>query len=134
MNCPACDKNLTGVNFRDIAAYKCGSCCGFWLSNENLTSLNLSIHNKFSELEIGSSSRYCPTCKCNMRMVTFSGVELDFCGECKGIWFDADEISKLSPDPNSGVGGYIKSGNLGTDVKDGVLTSLIHFVIKEIIP
>lgn len=37
----------------------------------------------------------CPKCKSPMEQVVFSGVEVDRCTACKGIWFDLLEHEKL---------------------------------------
>ena len=36
----------------------------------------------------------CPKCKGELREIDSSeGVKLDFCGSCKGLWFDAGEVA-----------------------------------------
>lgn len=37
----------------------------------------------------------CPVCTVPMIVVEHGGIELDYCIECKGIWFDAGELSLL---------------------------------------
>ena len=37
----------------------------------------------------------CPVCKVDMIIVEYDGVELDFCVECNGIWFDRNELEWL---------------------------------------
>jgi Zn-finger nucleic acid-binding protein len=37
----------------------------------------------------------CPVCDGDMAIVELEGVELDACPKCKGLWFDADELSVL---------------------------------------
>jgi len=41
-------------------------------------------------------SRNCPRCNVGMKLETRLGVEVDKCPECKGIWFDNNELDKLS--------------------------------------
>jgi Zn-finger nucleic acid-binding protein len=37
----------------------------------------------------------CPKCSDEIRPIdSAEGVELDFCGSCKGIWFDAGEVAE----------------------------------------
>lgn len=40
---------------------------------------------------------HCPKCreKKDLKRVKESGVELDYCTECGGIWFDAGELKKV---------------------------------------
>jgi Zn-finger nucleic acid-binding protein len=37
----------------------------------------------------------CPACKKDMIVVEYSNVELDYCLNCHGIWFDSDELELL---------------------------------------
>lgn len=42
----------------------------------------------------------CVDCEVDMLLVTISGVQLDVCPSCKGVWFDAGELErcvKFSP-------------------------------------
>ena len=37
----------------------------------------------------------CPVCKSDMIVVEYHNVELDYCNECRGVWFDAGELELL---------------------------------------
>lgn len=37
----------------------------------------------------------CPVCKEPMLVVEYRGIELDHCVECRGTWFDRDELELL---------------------------------------
>src|SRR4030042_6789677 len=37
----------------------------------------------------------CPACKKDMIVVEYSNVELDYCLNCQGVWFDSDELELL---------------------------------------
>jgi uncharacterized protein len=37
----------------------------------------------------------CPACKKDMIVVEYSNVELDYCLNCHGVWFDSDELELL---------------------------------------
>ena len=37
----------------------------------------------------------CPVCRQPMLIVEFDDIELDACPDCKGIWFDAQELREL---------------------------------------
>ncbi len=37
----------------------------------------------------------CPVCKTDMIVVEYSGIELDHCLDCGGVWFDAGELDLL---------------------------------------
>ena len=37
----------------------------------------------------------CPVCKYNMIVVEYHNIELDYCTDCKGVWFDSGELELL---------------------------------------
>jgi uncharacterized protein len=52
----------------------------------------------------------CPVCQGSMREMNKSGVLIDTCTQCRGVWLDRGELEKLSnvmgqvPDPVQGGG------------------------------
>jgi Zn-finger nucleic acid-binding protein len=46
--------------------------------------------------------RTCPVCKSSLRPLTVGkGVVIDFCPQCRGSWFDADELHRVYQDRNA---------------------------------
>jgi Zn-finger nucleic acid-binding protein len=37
----------------------------------------------------------CPVCKNDMIVVEYRDIELDYCSNCKGVWFDSGELELL---------------------------------------
>jgi len=37
----------------------------------------------------------CPTCKSDMIVVEYNKIELDYCTDCQGVWFDSGELELL---------------------------------------
>lgn len=37
----------------------------------------------------------CPTCKHTLVAVEYHNIELDYCNNCKGVWFDSGELELL---------------------------------------
>lgn len=37
----------------------------------------------------------CPVCKNDMIVVEYHNIELDYCNNCKGVWFDSGELELL---------------------------------------
>ena len=37
----------------------------------------------------------CPTCKADMIVLEYSDIELDYCTNCRGVWFDSGELELL---------------------------------------
>ena len=42
-----------------------------------------------------SGAMRCPKCRADMEPVVYEGIEIDRCGVCNGIWFDAGELDAL---------------------------------------
>ena len=37
----------------------------------------------------------CPACEHDMIVVEYHSIELDYCGNCRGVWFDSGELELL---------------------------------------
>ena len=37
----------------------------------------------------------CPNCSVNLVMSDRSGIEIDYCPECRGVWLDRGELDKI---------------------------------------
>ena len=37
----------------------------------------------------------CPTCNVNLVMADRSGIEIDYCPDCRGVWLDRGELDKI---------------------------------------
>lgn len=55
----------------------------------------------------------CPTCKSDMIVVEYNRIELDYCGNCHGVWFDTGELELLL-------------GSLGLDSASPFLESILE--------
>ncbi len=53
-----------------------------------------------------SSSHYltmnCPVCNVTLVMSERSGVEIDYCPQCRGVWLDRGELDKIIEKSGSG--------------------------------
>ena len=47
----------------------------------------------------------CPNCNTSMQNVNRSGVELDMCPSCRGVWLDRGELEKILADAREQVQG-----------------------------
>ncbi|HOY63350.1 MAG TPA: zf-TFIIB domain-containing protein [bacterium] len=45
----------------------------------------------------------CPVCNVEMLIIEHKGVELDYCGHCRGVWFDRDELDYLLSFANADI-------------------------------
>ena len=107
MNCPDCDIFLDLKSQRGHSVYDCYKCGGVWIKkNEIINILSLtsrlpSPNNLFKTLNIQKdqiSTRSCPDCRTkNLYVFELKSVELDYCCECSGIFFDKGELKKIAP-------------------------------------
>ncbi|HSV95389.1 MAG TPA: zf-TFIIB domain-containing protein [Spirochaetota bacterium] len=37
----------------------------------------------------------CPSCNVNLVMTDRSGIEIDYCPDCRGVWLDRGELDKV---------------------------------------
>ena len=70
------------------------------LSESDLTADERRLLHELSEQlaseELPESARRCPECDRPFALAAVSGVELDCCGKCRGIWFDPGELQLFS--------------------------------------
>ena len=38
---------------------------------------------------------HCPVCESDLKMTERSGVEIDYCPVCRGVWLDRGELDKI---------------------------------------
>ena len=51
----------------------------------------------------------CPNCNTSMQSVARSGVELDMCPQCRGVWLDRGELEKILEAGRSNIQGEEKA-------------------------
>jgi len=47
----------------------------------------------------------CPACRVDLVMSERSGVEIDYCPKCRGVWLDRGELDKILERAGSEIGG-----------------------------
>ena len=84
--------------------YRCGNCSSHWLDykpvesylverDEMTTKAFRTIWDLKSEK---SPSLKCPRDHSDLHLFSYKEIELDFCMECKGLWFDALEMESFT--------------------------------------
>ncbi len=80
----------------------------------------------------------CPNCNVNLTMTERSGIEIDYCPECRGVWLDRGELDKIierssksieskRPDSYNERQGYSKEYDYRHKRKKGLLDDLFDF-------
>ncbi|MBS4062770.1 MAG: zf-TFIIB domain-containing protein [Bacteroidetes bacterium] len=80
----------------------------------------------------------CPNCNVNLVMTDRSGIEIDYCPDCRGVWLDRGELDKIierssqniknvQNDNYSDKQRYPTEGNFQYRKKKGLLGELFDF-------
>ena len=114
MRCPHCDTTLSTIDYEGVAIETCGSCGGEWLDDTELGHIVRIREETFSDEErrildgatkipgipVADAGRdiVCPTCSATTVPVNYggdTGIIIDRCPECHGIWLDGGELEKV---------------------------------------
>ncbi|MBM3461971.1 MAG: hypothetical protein FJX76_07715 [Armatimonadetes bacterium] len=151
--CPACE-NIALKAHTDpdtgLEIDACPSCHGLWFDANELSRFlqSGSLKNRFMWSEaaeplatvgyvISTAKCACPHCKSAMSEKQFTGITLDYCTKCKGLWFDDGEVRHIVEKYKQGsrtgdelVASELKAG-LGKGAGGpgmGVFASLMEFI------
>ncbi len=105
-NCPVCNIQLDEKQLESEIVDICSSCGGIFFDKGELESIvhlvEIFQQIKLSEPEIDTVSQkeydrefLCPECGVIMEKRDYSGIYIDFCRTCEGIWLDNEEINAL---------------------------------------
>jgi Zn-finger nucleic acid-binding protein len=111
MNCPICKKTkLEKEIFHNVGVDYCPVCLGIWFDRNELrwakddkdkdlkwVDINLWKDQKDFKVSKGDRSM-CPCCRVPLYEVYYgdSGIIIDVCNVCYGIWLDRKEFSKIT--------------------------------------
>jgi len=108
MNCPKCHVELEPSKFLEVRIETCPSCKGSWFdrnelrqarnqADSDLAWMEFNIWKETDAFHVKRESVPCPSCGEMMALVGYAdtGVQIDYCRECGGIWLDNDEFSQI---------------------------------------
>jgi hypothetical protein len=114
MNCPHCQSRLETKTYEGIHIETCPGCHGEWLDEGELGHINRVRESRFEPQErraVAAAIKIkgvklsdvdrdlvCPKCRGQTDAVNFggnSGIIMDRCTGCGGIWLDAEELEKV---------------------------------------
>lgn len=115
MKCPRCQTELKTIAYEGVRIETCPGCGGEWLDDEelkqivqtveetfprdmkdSLDAINVSIFTIDESVENQLTCPKCPSVQMNrFNYACSSGIALDKCPQCGGIWLDRDEIEKV---------------------------------------
>jgi len=102
MNCPKCKNDQTIEFSYACGTYNCPTCSGCWMEYNPLRSYLeerdaiaaeafQSIWDRRAEK---SQNLKCPHDNKPLYIFIHNNVELEFCEQCRGLWFDANELKR----------------------------------------
>lgn len=110
VNCPNCGKEMVKVEVKshygaDIMIDQCGVCGGLWFDNNENASVGLKEHGRVEALNDAKllekvplkTELYCPKDGNRLKILNDhyfpKDVEVDYCPECYGFWFNRGEFT-----------------------------------------
>lgn len=108
MNCPLCKVPMQQINISGVVIDECDNCHGLWFDSHELSRLDELHEGSGEDLDrilsyprAGDSRREpltCPRCTMKMKQRNYfyrSGINIDECYGCGGIWLDAGELRAI---------------------------------------
>lgn len=114
INCPRCRAPMAEIDYEGITVDTCRSCGGEWLDPDELKAVTARRETVFTPEEIAqvegvdqvtvvaqdelAEELSCPRCGARLRAFNYaytSGVIIDKCPDCGGIWLDKDELEHV---------------------------------------
>ena len=108
MKCPKCKIPLLSAILARVEVNYCSQCLGLWFEeeelrwakdekDEDLKWLDVDLWKDKKEFKISSGRRICPPCRVPLYEVYYgdSGIIVDVCNLCHGIWLDRAEFKKI---------------------------------------
>lgn len=114
MNCPACTHTLRTCSYESVEIETCDGCGGEFVSGDEMRHIVRVREERFSDPQRASvagrrpmfgiadadaTTRFCcPTCRVPMNPINYagdSGVVVDRCPSCAGMWLEQSELEKV---------------------------------------
>jgi len=93
--CPRCATDLQRGEHGTCVADGCRACGGVWLDAATAQQLLAPLGKRAVQEQGAGTQLSCPVCRAPMVVALAAGVELDVCS-AHGVWFDRDELVKVS--------------------------------------
>lgn len=135
MKCPNCPSELEQIDFRDIKMDECPGCQGRWFDRSELCKAKDNTDDDLRWLDfdpfdpkssqfhiISKEGKSCPKCSQTMSALTYanSGVIIEKCEQCEGIWLHEGEFKKIIA--------YLETLVTSASVSEYVIDSLKQFL------
>lgn len=108
MTCPKCKKELEKAIFYNTEVEYCPQCLGIFFEEDELRQIkderdrdlrwvDMDLWKDKTKFKVLPGIRLCPDCRVPLYEVYYgdSGVVVDVCNVCRGIWLDRGEFKKI---------------------------------------
>lgn len=108
MLCPNCQKQLEKTILHNTEVDYCPECLGIWFERDELRQakdakdkdlnwLDIELWKEKNKFKISSGQKLCPFCRLPLYEIGYadSGVKIDLCNLCYGVWLDRGEFKKI---------------------------------------
>jgi len=110
--CPRCQEDLTTITLEGLELEKCTGCEGMWFDASELNSFidgaqtpepsdieAISDNQQQTGVQSKETALDCPKCD-GVKLIAFeydgdTGIELDSCPSCHGLWLDKNESKQI---------------------------------------
>jgi Zn-finger nucleic acid-binding protein len=134
MFCPRCKRDTLvtrTIKDRGVKVEHCSSCGGIWFERGELEkAVPAAVDGLRPPDDAEKGRRLCPECFEPMQTYQYphTMVQVDQCGECRGIWLDAREFEEIRV-----VRAHMKkTGKLDDDPIYGIRGALLDFIDSAI--
>jgi len=157
MQCPKCSTTLQSIEYEGIVIENCPGCQGQWLDVTELKKVVTIREKRFDpdhrraiaeavkitsvDLRQVDRDLQCPKCFGQTDAVNYggdTGIIIDKCSNCDGIWLDNDELEKIQmivegwedglPDDLAKYGPRLREVAVEVDKRDDVTISSFGFI------
>ena len=108
MQCPHCRTDLETRSINDIEIDECPSCQGIWFDadelrrvkdekDKDLNWMDFEFWEHADRFRVRTKPVACPSCSTELVTIDYheTGVEIDHCTHCRGVWLDAGKLEKI---------------------------------------
>jgi hypothetical protein len=108
MDCPNNCGKLEKILFHNVEVDYCPKCLGIWFDQDELrwakdekdkqlNWVDVDLWRDKLKFKISKGIKHCPVCRTSLVEVGYdeSGVKVDFCKMCQGVWLDRGEFKQI---------------------------------------
>ncbi|MBW8034241.1 MAG: hypothetical protein FVQ79_00820 [Planctomycetes bacterium] len=108
MQCPCCSVELNEKMLNDVQVDECHTCKGMWLEDDELRKakdaadkdlnwMDFEIFKHADQFKTEPRKLPCPKCRKTLVAINYgdTGVQINYCPDCKGTWLDKDEFKEI---------------------------------------